>query len=150
MSNVFVSLIVISVVVVFLLKVIGLFSDGLAFRTRLWPWLRQHPWWPVPAERTAEALLRHLLTSEQYRALCVSGYLEVRSPLYPDRVYRVPRGPGQVLVVERGVVKERLCVQPTSNTLPEADVVLMHKLLIEADERMYLSTANHFPRAIWY
>ena len=53
-------------------------------------------------------------------------------------------------MVERGVVKERLCVQPTSNTLPEADVVLMHKLLIEADERMYLSTANHFPRAIWY
>ena len=146
----FVTLIVIAVVVVFLLKIVGLFADGLAFRTRLWPWLRQHPWWPVPAERTAEALLRHLLTNEQYRSLCVSGYLEVRSPLYVDRVYRVPRGPGQVLVVERGVVKERLCVQPTYNTLPEADVVLMHKLLIEADERMYLSTANHFPRAIWY
>jgi len=150
MLNVIVLFIVLLVVVMMLFRVLGLFSDGILFRTRLWPWLRQHPWWPVPAERTAEGLLRHLLTDEQYRALCSTGYLEVPSPAYPERVYRVPRGPGQVLVVERNVVKERLCVQPTSNSLPEADVVLMHKLLIESDERSYLLTANHFPRAIWY
>jgi hypothetical protein len=66
------------------------------------------------------------------------------------RTYRIPRGPGQVLVLEHDRVTERLCVQPASGGLPEADVVLMHKLLIEADEETYLHTANHFPRSIWH
>jgi hypothetical protein len=112
------------------------------FRSRIWPWLRTRSWWPVPAERTAEALLRRLLG--------LNGYLEVPSREYPGRMYRIPRGPGQVQVVEHGRVTERLCVQPAAVGLPEADVVLMHKLLLESDERRYLLTANHFPRAIWY
>ncbi len=53
-------------------------------------------------------------------------------------------------MIEHNELRERLCVQPASNGLPDADVVLMHKLLIESDERAYLLTANHFPRAIWY
>jgi len=104
----------------------------------------------VPAERTAEALLRRLLDEREYDALGFNGYLEVPSREYPGRVYRIPRGPGQVQVVEHGRVTERLCVQPAAVGLPEADVVLMHKLLLESDERRYLLTANHFPRAIWY
>ena len=78
-----------------------------------------------------------------------TGFLEIPSPTRPDRVYRIPRGPGQVLVEERGRVMERLCLQPEVAGLPEADVVLMHKLLIEADEDRYLATANHFPRSLW-
>ncbi|HEX8982323.1 MAG TPA: hypothetical protein VF792_06120 [Ktedonobacterales bacterium] len=120
------------------------------FRSRIWPWLRTRPWWPVPAERTAEALLRRLLNEREYDALSINGYVEVPSTLYAGRIYRIPRGPGQVQVVEHGRVSERLCVQPAAVGLPEADVVLMHKLLLEADERRYLLTANHFPRAVWY
>jgi hypothetical protein len=124
-------------------------SSAPAISSRLSPWLRLHPWWPVPAERRAETLLRDMLAPEEYRRLLATGFLEVPSPTRPDRVYRVPRGPGQVLVEERGRVLERLCVQPEVAGLPEADVVLMHKLLIEADEERYLSTANHFPRSLW-
>jgi hypothetical protein len=36
-----------------------------------------------------------------------------------------------------------LCLQPVE-PLPEGDVVLMHKLMIEANEQEYLRTANHF------
>ena len=117
---------------------------------RVWPWLRLRAWWPVPAERTAEMLLREMLSETEYRQLCYGGYLDVSSPAYSERIYRVPRGPGQVLVMEGGRVTERLCVQPAISGLPEADVVLMHKVLIEADEEHYLHTANHFPRSIWH
>lgn len=143
----FVTLIAMMVVV---FRLSALLTMSPYFRSRVWPWLRTRPWWPVPAERTAEALLRRLLSSPEYDALSYSGYLEVPSREYPGRIYRIPRGPGQVQVMEHGRVTERLCVQPAAVGLPEADVVLMHKLLIEADERRYLLTANHFPRAIWY
>ncbi len=119
-----------------------------AASSRLWPWLRLRSWWPVPADHTAETLLRNMLTREEYNQLCTRAYLEVPSRAFANRVYRVPRGPGQVQVVEGGRVTERLCVQPLE-ALPEADVILMHKLLIEGDEAGYLQTANHFPRAIW-
>jgi len=127
----------------------ALISNTPAFSTRLSPWLRLHPWWPVPAERRAETLLRDMLSQEEYRRLLTTGFLEIPSPTRPDRVYRIPRGPGQVLVEEHGRVLERLCLQPEVAGLPEADVVLMHKLLIEADEDRYLATANHFPRSLW-
>jgi hypothetical protein len=127
----------------------ALLSNAPTISSRLSPWLRLHPWWPVPAERRAETLLRDMLSQEEYRRLLTSGFLEISSPTRPDRVYRIPRGPGQVLVEEHGRVLERLCLQPEVAGLPEADVVLMHKLLIEADEDRYLATANHFPRSLW-
>jgi hypothetical protein len=127
----------------------ALFSSAPAITARLSPWLRLHPWWPVAAERRAETLLRDMLAPEEYRRLLTTGFLEIASPTRPDRVYRIPRGPGQVLVEEHGRMLERLCLQPEVAGLPEADVVLMHKLLIEADEERYLATANHFPRSLW-
>ncbi len=119
-----------------------------AASSRLWPWLRLRSWWPVPADHAAETLLKNMLSREEYSQLCARAYLEVPSRTHVNRVYRVPRGPGQVQVVEGGRVIERLCVQPLE-ALPEADVILMHKLLIEGDEATYLQTANHFPRTIW-
>jgi hypothetical protein len=121
-----------------------------ALSARMWPWLRMRAWWPVPAERCAEGLLREMLTESEFRQLCYTGYLDVTSPARGGRVYRVPRGPGQVLVVEAGRITERLCVQPAVGGLPEADVVLMHKMLIQSDEETYLQTANHFPRSVWH
>ena len=87
-------------------------------------------------------------TLAEYHQLSLNSYLDIPSPGHAGRFYRIPRGPGQVLVYEDGHVFERLCVQPVEN-LPEADVILAHKLLIEADESTYLQTANHFPRSIW-
>jgi hypothetical protein len=37
----------------------------------------------------------------------------------------------------------RLCVQPIEY-LPDADVVVLHKLMIEADEENYLLRANKY------
>lgn len=109
-------------------------------------WL--HPRWVV-AQQRAEAALRALLTDAEYQQLCANGYLEVASLTQPQRVYRVPRGSGQVLVLEGGRPREYLCLQPAAQNLPQADVVLLHKLLIQADEELYLRTANHIPVLIW-
>lgn len=136
------------IALLFVAKVVQAVSDWPPASGRIWPWLRLQSWWPVVADHNAETLLRERLSSDEYRQLCARAYLDVRSHSYTNRIYRVPRGPGQVLVLEGGRVVERLCVQPV-DSLPEADVILMHKLLIESDERTYLETANHFPRSVW-
>jgi hypothetical protein len=105
--------------------------------------------WP-PADRAADAVLREFLTEAEYRQLRVTGYLEVASPMQPGRVYRVPRRQGRVLILDGGRPSEQLCIQPVTRDLPDADVVLMHKLLIQADEEFYLRTANHFSDPVWW
>ena len=96
------------------------------------------------AERRARVLLRQLLGDDEYERVVKRGYLDVPSPSIPDRVYRVPYFQGMVDVIERGVATMRLCVVPT-RWVPDPDVVIMHKLLIEGDETRYLRLANRFP-----
>ena len=100
------------------------------------------------AQERAEALLRDLLTEEQYRQLGRRGYLEVSSPSRPRRVYRVPRHQGQVKVYEDGVAIMALCVQPIE-PVPDGDVVVMHKLMIEGNEEEYLRIANRFEPTLY-
>jgi hypothetical protein len=51
-------------------------------------------------------------------------------------------------MIEQGKRKVDLCLQPLE-WVPGADIVVMHKLMIEADEETYLQTANHFtPKCI--
>lgn len=95
------------------------------------------------AERRAGNLLRDMLTDEQCRQLAWRGYLEVPSPSTSQRVYRVPRTRGYVQVLEHGRAVMRLCVQPIE-CLPDADVVVLHKLMIEANEEFYLQKANKY------
>jgi hypothetical protein len=95
------------------------------------------------AQDRAEALLRDMLTAEEYARLGEYGYLEVRSPSQPTRTYNVPRGPGRVAVHERGVAVESLCIAPVE-WLPPSDVVLTHKLMIEGNEQEYLRRANRY------
>ncbi len=95
------------------------------------------------AERRAEALLRRFLTEEEYQQLLCQGYLRVQSPHYPNRVYLIPRYRGLVRVYESGRAVMRLCVGPVE-PIPDADVVLMHKLMIEGNEEEYLKIANIF------
>jgi hypothetical protein len=77
-------------------------------------------------------------------------YIDIRSPRDHERIYRVPRGPGLVRVIEKGRQTASLCLQPREK-VPDADLVVMHKLMIEADEETYLQTANRFaPLCIKY
>ncbi len=109
-------------------------------------WLFLHPYlrgW-IRAERRATKLLQDVLTPEQCHQLYWHGYLEVPSPHEAGRVYRVPRNRGSfVQVIEHGKAVMRLCVQP-AEYLPDADVVVLHKLMIEANEEYYLQKANKY------
>jgi hypothetical protein len=95
------------------------------------------------AERRASDLLRATLTPEQLRQLTWRGYLEVPSPTEPQRIYRVPKAKGYVQVIENGRAIMRLCLQPVEY-LPDADIVVLHKLMIEANEEFYLQKANKY------
>ncbi len=108
-------------------------------------WLLLQPYFKgwSRAERRAADLLRDILTPEQVRQLFWHGYLEIPSPHEPQRVYRVPRSKGYVQVIENGRATMRLCLQPVE-CLPDADIVVLHKLMIEANEETYLQKANKY------
>ncbi|MBV9120716.1 MAG: hypothetical protein JOZ39_08395, partial [Chloroflexi bacterium] len=91
------------------------------------------------AERRAQVLLRKLLRREQLDQISGLGFLEVPSRLIPGRTYRIPRRRGQVQVYEEGRHAGSLCIQPT-RWVPDGDLILMHKLMIEASEAEYLRT----------
>ena len=97
------------------------------------------------ANRRANELLCSVLSSEQYDQLRRKGYLDIPSPRDPGRIYRVPQAQGLVGVIEQGRRKMSLCLQPLE-WVPDADIVVMHKLMIEAEEEIYLQTANIIPR----
>lgn len=95
------------------------------------------------AERRAHELVSLMLNREQLAQLNGLGFIELRSRLITGRTYRVPRRRGQVQVYEQGHHAGSLCIQPT-RWVPDADVLLMHKLMIEGNEAEYLRTANFF------
>jgi hypothetical protein len=95
------------------------------------------------AERRAQQLVAQLLTRDQLRQLTTFGFIELRSRLMPGRFYRIPRRRGQVQVYEEGRHAGSLCIQPT-RWVPDADLLVMHKVMIEGNEAEYLRTANFF------
>lgn len=125
------------------LNVLGWVVIALAILQTIW--LIFQPYFKVwsRAERRAADLLRDTLTPEQFRQLAWRGYLEIPSPTEPQRVYRVPRSKGYVQVIENGRSIMRLCLQPVES-LPDADIVVLHKLMIEANEEIYLQKANKY------
>lgn len=96
--------------------------------------------WSRSSQRANE-LLRSLLSNEEYSQLTHYGYLDITSPRDPACIYRVPQLPGLVQVREKGQHTANLCLQPLE-CVPDADIVAIHKLMIEADEETYLQTAN--------
>lgn len=98
-------------------------------------------WFGSSADRRARQLLRAVLTHEQYHQLLRWGYIDIPSPSDPQRVYRVPQSPGHVHVIQNHRLTAGLCLQPLDR-LPDADYVVIHKLMIEADEETYLQKAN--------
>lgn len=101
----------------------------------------------IAAERRANGLMREVLSVGQYQQLTRHGYIEVTSPHIPQRTYRIPGAGGLVRVYEQGHAIMDLCLQPV-DPLPDGDVVVMHKLMIEANEQEYLAKANHFAPGI--
>jgi hypothetical protein len=116
---------------------------ALAIAPMLWLIIQPHYKGFLRAERRATDLLRDTLTPEQFHQLTWRGYLEIPSPTEPRRVYRVPRSKGYVQVIENGRAIMRLCLQPVE-WLPDADVVVLHKLMIEGNEETYLQKANKY------
>ena len=108
-----------------------------------WEVIVIYPEW-YRRDRRAKELLRSVLSSEQYRELTQNGYLDIKSPHDPECIYRVPQGPGLVWVIEKGQQTATLCLLPLER-IPDSDIVVMHKLMIEANEEIYLQTANRFP-----
>ena len=108
----------------------------------LGPYVSPYERWE--AERKGQELLRGLLTPVEFEELSARGWLEVRSPSVADRVYRIPRYRGPVEQIEGEGKSIHLCVVP-DRWLPDADILLMHKFLIEADEARYLQVANRLP-----
>lgn len=96
------------------------------------------------AEQRSTALLRELLNEHEYQQLTRHGYVDVVSPSRASRVYRIPFFAGRVRIYEQGRPVAELCVQ-SSVPLPTNDVIVMHKLMIEANEQGYLARANEIP-----
>ncbi|MBV8695501.1 MAG: hypothetical protein JO125_13915 [Chloroflexi bacterium] len=101
----------------------------------------------LSAESRAKVLLREMLSENQYQQLIKFNYLDVASPSIESRFYRIPCSGGLVKVFEQGCTVMELCLQP-AEPLPDGDVVVMHKLMIEANEAEYLQKANHFAPGI--
>ncbi|MHB8619554.1 MAG: hypothetical protein ACYDAG_08290 [Chloroflexota bacterium] len=95
------------------------------------------------AERRAQQLIGMVLSQQQREQFAALGFLEVNSRLILGRTYRIPRRRGQVQVYEDGRHAGSLCIQPV-RWVPDGDLVLMHKLMIEGSEGDYLRTANFF------
>jgi len=101
----------------------------------------------LSSEGRARLLLREMLSDGEYQQLTKFGYLEVASPTNEHRVYRIPGAGGLVRVYERGTAVMELCLQP-AEALPDGDVIVLHKLMIQANEQEYLAKANHFAPGI--
>ncbi len=101
----------------------------------------------LSADGRARALLREMLSEGEYQQLTKFGYLEVSSPSNDQRVYRIPGAGGLVRVYERGTAVMELCLQSTE-PLPDGDLILLHKLMIQGNEQEYLAKANHFAPGI--
>jgi hypothetical protein len=93
------------------------------------------------AEKRAVALLSELLSEDEQRQMAQAGYLRVPSPSVANRVYRIPARTGWVEMYDGDGLVMKLCALP-SEGMPQGDVVLMHKLMIEAEEQEYLRRAN--------
>jgi hypothetical protein len=106
-------------------------------------------WYIVPfyvnwkcSRQRASRLLRSVLTPIQYHQFLQRAYVEIPSPTYPKRMYRIFRNGGPVLVKEDDLFVSQLCLVPVAAHLPQEDVVALHTLMIEADEETYLQKAN--------
>jgi hypothetical protein len=97
------------------------------------------------AARRADALVRRMLSADEQLTLRRTGFLEVPSRLVRGRKYRIPIGASPVAALEPDGHVVYLCLQPES-AVPRSELVVIHKLLLEADEADYWQRANRVGR----
>lgn len=94
----------------------------------------------VVARATARKTLRTLLDDRQKEQLEREGLFDLR---IDDRVYRVRPGNTVQQLDAAGKVLCSFCIHPFSEEwIPEDDHAIAQKLLLEADEALFLQTAN--------
>lgn len=103
-------------------------------------WLRRRR-----AGERAEALAGRVLSEADRAQLRREGFLEVPSQLVRGRRYRIPSGGSPVAVLEPDGRVGYLCLQPESD-VPRAELVVIHKLLLEGAEADYWQRANRVGR----
>jgi hypothetical protein len=133
---------------------IGLLLGAVILTLIVWDLVRSSLWGEPgkAAEHRAEQLLRQHVTPRQYQQLQEEGYIELASRLHPGRIYRLfrRRQRVQIFVVNEddgGATRHKLaelCVV-ARDAVPDADLFLAHKWMLEGDERAYLAIANRIP-----
>jgi hypothetical protein len=95
------------------------------------------------AAARARVILEENLTEEQRKQLADNNWFEV---ITPKGTYRIRRGwAGNVdRLDDGGRVRDRFCIHPSESVPPE-DNMLAQKLLLEANEEMFLRIANRTP-----
>jgi hypothetical protein len=99
------------------------------------------------AARRADALVRRVLSPQEYADLRRQGFFEIPSRIAPGRVYSIPLRGSPVAVLEPDGRLVYLCLQPVE-PIPARELVVIDKLLLEADEAAYWQRANRVGRAI--
>jgi hypothetical protein len=103
--------------------------------------LELHPF--STSDMKARRLLKASLTKSEWAFLKKHSYLVVASKTYPGREYHIPRKGGMIVCFHDGVLLYEYCLQPLM-LLPDDDLVLAHKLMIECSEEEFLEKANRF------
>lgn len=96
------------------------------------------------AQERSLALLKDVLSEQEFEQWTRQGYLDVSSPNEAQRIYRIRRADGLVRVYEQGKAVRALCLQPVE-PLPSNDLVVLHKLMIQGNEQEYVQKANLYP-----
>jgi hypothetical protein len=95
------------------------------------------------AIKRSERLLDRMLSSKQRKYWHRNRYIDIRSPAYPDRLYRIPEH-GKILCFDSGKLTKRLCIY-SIDRLPLADKLVALKVMIESDEQEFLRIAIPHP-----
>lgn len=88
------------------------------------------------AKVAATELLRSQLNPDQLEQFEQTGHFDVR---IKDRIYQIT--PGRKVHALHEKEKPFLCIAPYGHELPNEDVALAQKLLLEANEKEFLKTA---------
>jgi len=92
------------------------------------------------AWQRAEQLLSESLTPQQYATYRARGFIEIPSPNFAGRIYRVD-GWRPVAVYEKRQFVGAVCIRPREH-IPVPDVLLARKLMIEGAEAEFLRSGN--------
>jgi hypothetical protein len=101
--------------------------------------LRSHAGAIEGSEMNARMWLLELIPNDGCDYL-INGVIEIRSSLYPERVYRIYRDK-RTEIFEHGRRRAAACIRTVDYKIPPTDRVLAEYFLLKGNERGYLRTA---------